>query len=101
MRKVLKITLVLFATYSLLLVAFFAAMCQKPGVFGSIMSRAPAVVFMAFPFKTMWLTARQGSLKAGDEAPDFTLETYDKASRVQLSEFRGKKPVVLVFGSYT
>jgi peroxiredoxin Q/BCP len=35
-------------------------------------------------------------LKAGDEAPDFTLpDTNNK--QVKLSEFRGKKPVVLAF----
>ena len=34
--------------------------------------------------------------------PDFTLPTDDGASpRVSLSSFRGKQPVVLVFGSYT
>jgi peroxiredoxin len=49
----------------------------------------------------MWLSAREGKLRVGDEAPDFSLETYDKKSIVQLSSFRGKKPVVLVFGSYT
>jgi peroxiredoxin len=49
----------------------------------------------------MWLSARKGNLNVGDEAPDFSLETYDNRSRVQLSDFKGKKPVVLVFGSYT
>jgi peroxiredoxin len=34
-------------------------------------------------------------------APDFTLPTLDKSANVQLSSFRGKQPVVLVFGSYT
>jgi len=39
--------------------------------------------------------------RAGDMAPDFTL--YDIAGKdsVTLSDFRGKKPVALVFGSYT
>lgn len=35
-------------------------------------------------------------LKAGDEAPDFTLEDQD-AKPVTLSGYRGKKTVVLVF----
>jgi peroxiredoxin len=47
----------------------------------------------------MW--ARKGTLKVGDAAPDFTLATHDHTSQVTLSSFRGQKPVVLVFGSYT
>ena len=39
--------------------------------------------------------------KVGDLAPDFTLITKDGKSKVTLSDFRGKKPVVLIFGSYT
>jgi peroxiredoxin len=65
------------------------------------MSKTPGLVFLVFPFKPMWLHARDGSLKVGDEAPDFSLENYDKQSTVQLSASRGEKPVVLVFGSYT
>lgn len=101
MRKLFKISLILLLTYSFLFAGFYIAMCQKPNVFSSIMSRTPGIVFLLFPFKSMWLSARAGNLNAGDEAPDFSLETYDKKARVQLSDFRGKKPVVLVFGSYT
>ena len=101
MRKLLKIVLILLLTYSLLFVGFYIAMCQRPDVFSSVMSKTPGIVFLIFPFKTMWLSARQGDLNVGDEAPDFSLETFDKRSRVQLSDFREKKPVVLVFGSYT
>ena len=36
-----------------------------------------------------------------DQAPDFTLETHDTKRTISLSEFRGKKPVVLIFGSFT
>ncbi|MFO0966100.1 MAG: hypothetical protein U0793_11030, partial [Gemmataceae bacterium] len=35
------------------------------------------------------------------EAPDFTLPTQDGKKQITLSDFRGKKPVVLVFGSFT
>ncbi len=66
-----------------------------------VMSKTPNLVFLVFPFKPMWLYARRGELKINDEAPDFSLETYDKKTRVQLSASRGTKPVVLVFGSYT
>lgn len=34
-------------------------------------------------------------------APEFTLERHDHKGNVSLAEFRGKKPVVLVFGSFT
>lgn len=39
--------------------------------------------------------------RVGQAAPDFTLPTHDGKGRVTLSEFRGKKPVVLIFGSFT
>ena len=42
----------------------------------------------------------QGMLRNGDDAPDFSLRTFDGTQLVTLSEFRGK-PVVLVFGSCT
>ncbi len=101
MRRVLKITFPLLLLYPLLFVGFYIAMCQSPEVFSGIMSKTSNVVFPIFPFRKMWLSARKGSLQAGDIAPDFSLETFDRQSRVQLSAFRGKKPVVLVFGSYT
>jgi Ca2+-binding EF-hand superfamily protein len=37
----------------------------------------------------------------GQSAPDFRLRTPDGKREVQLSQFKGKKPVVLVFGSFT
>ena len=37
----------------------------------------------------------------GQEAPPFTLETHDKSRRISLADYRGKKPVVLIFGSFT
>jgi len=40
-------------------------------------------------------------LRVGDVAPDFTLKTLDGKKTVTLSRFQGKKPVLLVFGSYT
>ncbi len=39
--------------------------------------------------------------KAGDITPDFTLHDITGTQSVTLSDFRGKKPVALVFGSYT
>jgi hypothetical protein len=77
------------------------AMRQPPEVFGSVMKRMPMPAYFLFPFETMWNSARKGTLQASSTAPDFDLETYDKSGRMQLSSFRGKEPVVLVFGSYT
>ena len=37
----------------------------------------------------------------GDAAPDFSLSTQDGKTTVTLADYRGKKPVVLVFGSFT
>ena len=39
--------------------------------------------------------------KVGDLAPDFTLSNISGAESITLSDFHGKKPVALVFGSYT
>jgi thiol-disulfide isomerase/thioredoxin len=61
----------------------------------------PPLAFFVLPFETLWLQARNGSLRVGDSAPDFHLVTADRSSEVTLSSFRGQKPVVLVFGSHT
>jgi peroxiredoxin len=45
-----------------------------------------------------WLSAGP---KIGDMAPDFDLPRHDRPERVKLSESLGKRPVVLVFGSFT
>ena len=37
----------------------------------------------------------------GSDAPDFKLPRLGSAEPVQLSSFRGRKPVALIFGSYT
>ena len=41
------------------------------------------------------------SPKAGDIAPDFELRDATGEHLVRLSEFRGRKPVALMFGSFT
>lgn len=59
-----------------------------------------AILFAGFALASM-LPAQnfqppKTTLKVGDEAPDFTLpDTNNK--QVKLSDFRGKKPVVLAF----
>src|SRR5215813_7207212 len=37
----------------------------------------------------------------GDRAPNFTLKTHDSKRTITLKDYRGKKPVVLIFGSFT
>ena len=39
--------------------------------------------------------------KIGEAAPDFDLALHDGSGRVRLSQFRGDRPVVLIFGSIT
>src|SRR5688500_17692397 len=102
MRRLLKILVVILGVYLLVLAGIFLLMLQPPLVFARAISKVPArVVFMLFPFKPLWYVARAGKLKVGDEAPDFKLKTTDAKEEVLLSSFRGRKPVVLVFGSYT
>ena len=89
-----------------LYIAFFgvvlAAMLQPPVRFGMFMRHMPAaLVWGALPAPRMWLWARKGQLSTGDQAPDFTLPLHKQAGTVTLSSFRGQRPVVLVFGSYT
>lgn len=43
----------------------------------------------------------EGNLQPGELAPDFTLSKAKSADTISLSSFRGKKPVALLFGSYT
>ena len=37
----------------------------------------------------------------GEPAPDFSLKRLGSEERVRLSDFRGRRPVALAFGSYT
>lgn len=55
-------------------------------------------------FVRMFFNGELGTMETGpelgDDAPDFSLPTYDGSRTVKLSESRGK-PVVLIFGSFT
>lgn len=78
------------------------AMHQSPERFGRVMARMPApVVFLFYPFETLWVHARAGNLQISDPAPDFNLMKVDKTGMVRLSELNKDRPVVLIFGSYT
>jgi hypothetical protein len=92
----------LVAAYVLFGGAVALAMLQTPDRFGQFMNTMPpALVWGILPGPRMWTWARQGSLREGDTAPDFTLPTHDHSREVTLSSHRGSRPVVLVFGSYT
>ncbi|MBM3769169.1 MAG: hypothetical protein FJW32_27625 [Acidobacteria bacterium] len=43
----------------------------------------------------------EGTLQAGDVAPDFTLRKSKSEESVTLSALRGVRPVALLFGRYT
>jgi len=94
-----KLVLVAIVLYSALLGGLLLVM-RQPVVSGEVMSKLPGLLFMVIPFKQLGFVARAGHLKVGDPAPDFVLPTADRKAEVQLSSFRGSKPVVLIFGSY-
>ena len=84
-------------------VGLYGVMRQPPEHFARVMAKIPGPVpFLIFPFETLWMRARAGTLHVGSPAPDFTLTKLDKTAQVQLSSLTAQnRPVVLVFGSYT
>ncbi len=102
-KPALKVLVVLVVLYVIGCLGLLAAMYQPPSRFGKIMAKIEnPVVFMLFPFKSLWFAARDGDLKPGDAAPDFVLPKQGARNEtVRLSSFQGNRPVVLVFGSYT
>ncbi len=103
MRTILiRAVFVLLVLYVAIAAVLGWAMRQPPETFGRVMAKMPGITFLLFPFESMWVRARAGTLQSGNSAPDFALETLDKTGRVQLSSFAAKhQPVVLIFGSYT
>jgi hypothetical protein len=87
--------------YFAVLTGFDYAMHQPPETFSRLMMHVGPAPFLLFPFETMWKSARAGNLHLSDAAPDFDLPLLDHSGSLELSSFRGKKPVVLIFGSYT
>ncbi len=79
----------------------YAAMRQPPEVFGAIMARVPTAAMAVLPFKPLWMSARDGRLRLGDAAPDFSLRPLHGEGNVTLSREYPSRPVVLIFGSYT
>jgi AhpC/TSA family len=100
-RGVFVVAVALLAAHLALCAGLYVAMIQPPDTFGRIIAKTPFPLMMVLPFETLWNQARGGRLKPGDQAPDFRLPTLDHKSTVQLSSYRGSRPVVLIFGSYT
>src|SRR5712692_3860937 len=102
-RKFLvRLLIGLLMVYASLTAFIWWAMRKPPETFGRVMAKMPGpVVFLLFPFETLWLQARAGTLHVGDPAPDFSLLNVDHSGPVQLSALNKQHPVVLVFGSYT
>jgi hypothetical protein len=100
-RILVRIVVVLALVYAAAVACLAVAMRQPPDTFGRIMAKLPPIAFMTLPFEPLWMSARAGKIEPRQQAPDFSLKPLDGGASVQLSSFRGERPVVLVFGSYT
>jgi hypothetical protein len=56
---------------------------------------------IAMPGSDATLSEPPGGLKEGDPAPEFVLGNPAQDMTETLSDYKGKKPVVLVFASFT
>jgi hypothetical protein len=103
-RTILLVAASLAALWALLAGILVGSMFFSPSTHATVMSyywNLPRPVFIVLPMIGGWNFARGGALQVGDLAPDFTLQSADRRASVHLSSFRGKQPVLLVFGSYT
>lgn len=101
LRWTFRILLLLVVLWLAFLGLVYAKMKSPPEQFGMFISKLPVPFYFVLPFETLWSSARAGRVNVGDAAPDFELGKADKTGTVRLSSFRGIKPVVLIFGSYT
>jgi hypothetical protein len=100
-RILLRLCFVVVLVYLALVGITFAAMHRDPIGFSHFMMGMGEPLMRITPFPPLWKIARAGNAKTGEMAPDFELATTDHKERIRLSSFRGARPVVLVFGSYT
>jgi len=101
LRLLRRSACVLAASWLALVGAAYVVLRQGPATIEAVMPHVPGPAYLLLPFETLWRTARAGTLRPGDVAPDFDLPLLDGSARVRLSDFAGQRPVVLVFGSYT
>ena len=66
------------------------------GVFAAMLAAHPLFAQLGPKVPTSGGATEPDRIKAGQAAPDFTLEDVD-GKAITLSDFRGKKAVVLVF----
>jgi Ca2+-binding EF-hand superfamily protein len=64
-------------------------------------SGMPAIPVLLKGFITGEIGSMSEGPSLGAKAPDFRLQTHDGQKEIALSDYRGKKPVVLIFGSFT
>ena len=100
-RILLMVVAALVVLYGAAVAYTYTAMCKSPAEFSEWIVGGKKPIMAVVPFQPLWAQARGGDLEIGDMAPEFDLETTDHSQRVRLSDFRGDRPVVLVFGSYT
>jgi hypothetical protein len=101
MRLFWSVTALVGAAYAALVGSLAIAMRQPPDAFGAFMAKLPPVAFLILPFQPLWMQSRAGNLQVGQSAPPFSLKTVNGDGEVRLDSFLGKRPVVLIFGSYT
>lgn len=70
-------------------------------VFSELLDDAKFIIQFRRKFSRLLKEIDRKAPKVGDLAPDFTLSDVTGEETVSLYDFRGKKPVALVFGSYT
>ena len=101
LKRVLGVLAVLAILYGVCSAGLYFAMIQPPERFGAIMAKVPMPAMMILPFQPLWMSARGGTLREGETAPDFSLPTLDRVRNVRLSDELRERPDALIFGSYT
>jgi len=90
MRVLIRVVAAAAVVYGVAVGALWFAMLRPPDQFTRFMARVPPPAMMALPFRPLWLQARGGTLRVGDPAPDFELDTLDRKARVRLASLRAK-----------
>ncbi len=101
MRTALKLLFAAALLYGIACAGLYFVMRQSPDAFAATMRYMPSAALRALPFRSLWMNARKGELQPGYPAPDFVLQSLYQGDLFRLSSLRGRKPAVLVFGSYT